>query len=78
VKRQPSKADERSVTVSITPAGRKLVRQVVPGHVAVVRQLLLDSLNPRDLATLSGILGGVRDQMRTAPPRSAAPRARQR
>jgi DNA-binding MarR family transcriptional regulator len=68
--------DERGVLVTITAAGRALVANVLPGHIEVVRQLLLDPINRRDLSTLSTILGKVRTHMRAAPPRSAKPRRR--
>jgi hypothetical protein len=35
---------------------------------------LLSSLSRKDITTITEILQQVRDQMRTAPPRSAAPR----
>jgi DNA-binding MarR family transcriptional regulator len=66
--------DERGVLVTITDVGRALVAAVLPGHVDVVRQLMLDPINRRDLATLSTILGKVRSHIRAAPPRSARPR----
>jgi DNA-binding MarR family transcriptional regulator len=67
--------DERSVLVTVTDAGRALVAEVLPGHVEVVRQLLFQPLDRRDLATLGRVLSRVRDHMRAAPPRSARPRA---
>jgi DNA-binding MarR family transcriptional regulator len=66
--------DERSTNVAITAAGRALVRKVLPGHVDIVRETLLQHVNRRDSATLTNVLGKVRDRMRAAPPRSAAPR----
>ncbi|MGW4464016.1 MarR family winged helix-turn-helix transcriptional regulator [Micromonospora sp. NPDC004704] len=75
VTRSPAAEDERSVVVAVTDVGRALVAQVLPGHIEVVRRLLLDALEQRDLGTLGAILGRVRDHMRTAPPRSAKPRA---
>lgn len=71
ITRQPSTKDERSVTVTITSAGRQLVDRLMPGHVDVVRAHLLEPLNKSDLTALSCVLSRVRDQMRTAPPRSA-------
>jgi len=62
--------------VTLTPAGRQRLNQVLPGHVEVVQRLLLTSLNRTDLTTITEILGKVRDRMRTGPPRSAAPRRR--
>lgn len=77
ITRQPSNEDERSVTVTITPAGRELVDRVMPGHVEVVQAQLLESLDKSDLSALSRVLSRVRDRMRTSPPRSAACRGRQ-
>ena len=76
IRRAPSAEDERSVNVSITAAGRALVRRLLPGHVQLVRRMLLDHLHRRDIATLTRVLGRVRDRLRSAPPRSAAPRRR--
>jgi hypothetical protein len=53
--------------------GRALVRQVLRGHVAIVREPLLQHLKNRDTSTLTNVLGKVRDRMHSAPPRSAAP-----
>ncbi len=74
VTRRQSEDDERSVTVTITDAGRDMVNRVLPGHVDVVRTMLFEGLSRRDLTTLSGILSGVRERMRAAPPRSATAR----
>jgi len=75
IERTPDVDDERATNVSITGAGRALVRAVLPGHVEVVRAALLQHLSPRDRASLTSVLQKVRDRMRAAPPRSAAPRA---
>ncbi len=74
VARGPSADDERSVTVTITEAGRALVAQVIPGHVEVVRQQLLAPLTAGDVETLGALLSPVRAHMRAAPPRSAGSR----
>jgi DNA-binding MarR family transcriptional regulator len=76
ISREPSVDDERSTTVAISAAGRALVARLLPGHVRLVRQLLLDPLDRRDTAVLTDLLKRVRDHMRAAPPRSAAPRSR--
>ena len=76
VTRAPSLDDERSTTVTITEAGRDVLTQVFPGHIGVLHELLLDPLTSRDVEFLADILGRVRDHMRAAPPRSAAPRRR--
>ena len=74
VTRTPGEEDERSVTVTLTATGGEALARVMPGHVDVVRRLFLDVLEPADVEAVSDILGRVRDRMREAPPRSAAPR----
>lgn len=76
VTRAPSAEDERSVTVSITDAGRARLEQVLPGHVEVLREQLLAPLSRADAGALVDLLGPVRDHMRAAPPRSAGARRR--
>ncbi|WP_439658371.1 MarR family winged helix-turn-helix transcriptional regulator [Lentzea sp. HUAS TT2] len=76
VERSPSAEDERSVTVTITDAGRTLLAAVLPGHVEIVSGLLFEPLSREDVQTLAGLLAPVRDHMRSTPPRSAAPRRR--
>jgi DNA-binding MarR family transcriptional regulator len=44
VTRTPSRDDERSMTVTITEAGRARLDQVFPGHIEIVRNLLFDPL----------------------------------
>ncbi len=78
ISRSPSADDERSITVTITDAGRALIQRVLPGHVEVVGRLLLEPLSRMDLDVLTGLLTPVRDHMRAIPPRSAAPRRRKR
>jgi DNA-binding MarR family transcriptional regulator len=75
ITRSPAEDDERSITVALTLAGRQVLDQVMPGHIEVVQRLLMSSLSRRDIATITEVLGRVRDRMRTAPPRSATPRA---
>ena len=76
VTRSPSPDDERSITVTITDAGRALLTKVFPGHIDVVSQLLFEPLSPDDVESLADLLAPVRDHMRSTPPRSAAPRRR--
>src|SRR3954451_1419177 len=78
VERAPSPDDERSVTVTITDAGRALLAKVLPGHVEVVSHLLFQPLSRNDAKALADLLAPVRDHMRSTPPRSAAPRGPQR
>jgi DNA-binding MarR family transcriptional regulator len=76
VTRAPSLEDERVTTVTITDAGRELLARVFPGHIALLNEQLFDPLNGGDVEALAELLGRVRDHMRSAPPRSAAPRKR--
>jgi DNA-binding MarR family transcriptional regulator len=78
VTRTPSPDDERSVTVTITDAGRALLATVLPGHAEVISHLLFQPLSRKDAKTLADLLAPVRDHMRSAPPRSAAPRGPRR
>lgn len=74
--REQSVEDERSTTVTITDEGRKTLGRIFPGHIAVVDELLFEALSRTDVEMLADVLGRVRDNMRAAPPRSAAPRRR--
>jgi len=76
IAREVSTHDKRSTVVAITKAGRARVAKVLPGHIAVVRDLLYGSLTEQDVDTLGDIMSRVRDHMRGRPPRSAAPRSR--
>jgi DNA-binding MarR family transcriptional regulator len=74
VTRAPSADDERSVTVTVTDAGRERIAKVLPGHAEVVQQQLFVPLSTTDARQLADLLSPVRDHLRAAPPRSAAPR----
>ncbi|PSL38225.1 DNA-binding MarR family transcriptional regulator [Labedella gwakjiensis] len=76
VTRAPSVDDERSVTLTITDAGRDVLAAVFPGHIDILRKMFLAPLGAEGVAALEGPLTAVRDHMRAAPPRSAAPRRR--
>jgi len=76
VTRAPSVDDERGTTVTITAEGRATLAKVFPGHIAVLKDLLFEPLGRADIDNLAEVLGRVRDHMRAAPPRSAAPRRR--
>src|SRR5918994_124327 len=74
VVRAPSVDDERSVTVTITEAGRSRIERVIPGHVEVLREQLFAALTGAQTKALGDLLAPVRDHMRAAPPRSAESR----
>ena len=76
VSRAPSVDDERSVTVSVTDAGRAVIARVLQGHVEVLRQQLFSPLSGADTQALRDLLVPVREHMRSAPPRSAVQRRR--
>jgi len=76
VVRAPAPDDERGIVVTLTDAGRAVLADVFPGHVELVRELLFQPLSRDDVATLAQVLAPVREHMRAAPPRSAAPRRR--
>ncbi|OLR94380.1 MarR family winged helix-turn-helix transcriptional regulator [Actinokineospora bangkokensis] len=76
VERGPSPDDERSVMVTITPAGRDRLARVLPGHVEVLRALFLAPLTPTDVDALAALLTPVRDHMRATTQPSTARRRR--
>jgi DNA-binding MarR family transcriptional regulator len=78
ITRSPSPDDDRSTTLELTTAGRERILAILPGHLDVVRRLLIDPLDRADLEALGALLVRVRDHLRTDPPRSAAPRARKK
>ena len=76
ITRAPSVDDERSVTVTLSDAGRDVLADVFPGHIDVLKTLFFAPLGRNDVAALANSLTSVRDHLRSAPPRSAAPRGR--
>lgn len=71
VVRGPSADDERSVNVTLTAEGGALLGRVLPGHLEVVREVVVDVLEASDREELTRLLGLVRASMRSRPPRSA-------
>ena len=55
VERSPCPQDARATNVRLTRAGWSKVRQTAPGHVANVRQHVIDALTPEQVAQLSAI-----------------------
>ncbi|MCU1405162.1 MAG: MarR family transcriptional regulator [Glaciihabitans sp.] len=76
VTRAPSVEDERSVTLTISEAGRAVLAAVFPGHIELLKTLFFAPLSHKDVVALADSLTSVRDLLRSAPPRSAAPRRR--
>ena len=56
VMRTKSGADPRAVLIRLTPDGKKLLAEVLPDHVALVRELFIDRIDPADLAVVSNAL----------------------
>jgi DNA-binding MarR family transcriptional regulator len=67
----PSTQDERGVNVTLAPKGSSVLERVLPGHVEVVRDVLVDALDGADRDELTRLLGRVVQHMRSRPPRSA-------
>lgn len=56
--------DVRGVDARLTEAGRTALREAAPGHVARVREALIDVLDRRQLAALAEALGAVGARLR--------------
>lgn len=59
VARRSCPSDVRGVLAVLTEAGRRRLEQAAPGHVALVRELLIDVLTPEQLTVLADALGEV-------------------
>ena len=55
VERFPCPDDARATNVRLTPAGWDKVRRTAPGHLANVRQHVIDALTPEQVHQLAGI-----------------------
>jgi DNA-binding MarR family transcriptional regulator len=63
VAREECTEDGRGVVVAITPTGREVIEAAAPKHVATVRRLVIDALDPDDLATLERIYGRLLERL---------------
>ncbi|MFK0189383.1 MarR family winged helix-turn-helix transcriptional regulator [Kitasatospora sp. NPDC090308] len=66
VGRRSCPSDVRGVFAEITDQGWTALRAAAPGHVAAVREALIDVLTPDQLAALADILHTVGDRLRAA------------
>lgn len=57
VHRAPCTVDVRGVYAALTTEGRKLLERAAPGHVALVRELLIDVLTREQLTAIADGLG---------------------
>lgn len=64
VARRSCPSDVRGVFAELTDQGREMLRQAAPGHVALVRELLIDVLTREQLAVLAEGLGEVSARLR--------------
>ncbi|MDQ2699287.1 MAG: MarR family winged helix-turn-helix transcriptional regulator [Actinomycetota bacterium] len=65
VVRVPSEHDERGVNVTLSPKGTALLARVLPGHVDVVRDVLVRALDGAERDELTRLLGRVAGHLRS-------------
>ena len=63
VERFPCPQDARATNVRLTPSGWDKVRQTAPGHVANVRQHVIDALTPEQVNQLTGITNAILNRL---------------
>lgn len=59
IERFPCPEDRRATNVRLLSAGLRKVEQAAPGHVAIVRSLVLDALTPEQVLQLRAIAGAI-------------------
>lgn len=59
IERFPCPEDARATNARLTPLGRDTVRETAPGHVATVRQAVIDALTPEQITQLTAIADAV-------------------
>jgi DNA-binding MarR family transcriptional regulator len=64
VSRRSCPSDVRGVFAVITAEGWRVLREAAPGHVAAVREALIDVLTPEQQAALAESLGKVSEHLR--------------
>jgi DNA-binding MarR family transcriptional regulator len=63
VRRRSCTTDDRAVYAVLTPEGKALLERAAPGHVALVRELLIDVLTPEQRRAIADGLGEVSRRM---------------
>lgn len=61
--RLPSATDARATDAALTAAGRAALRRALPGHLALVRTMFFDGLDPQLLEPLRRALEQIHDQV---------------
>ncbi|MDK1475682.1 MarR family transcriptional regulator [Streptomyces sp. 549] len=64
VRRRSCPTDVRGVFAVLTDEGRRALEKAAPGHVAAVREVLIDALDRTELAVLAKALGRVGERLR--------------
>lgn len=59
VERTSCSTDKRTLSATLTPEGREMLRAAAPVHVAQIRELILDPLSAEDRQRLQDILGAL-------------------
>lgn len=72
VHRAPCKVDVRGVYAALTDKGRDLMERAAPGHVALVRELLIDVLTRDQLTAIADGLGEANRRMLAKDPMASA------
>jgi DNA-binding MarR family transcriptional regulator len=68
VARRSCPSDVRGVIAQLTDRGMEVLREAAPGHVAAVREALIDVLTPEQLDNLAAGLGEVSRRLRGSDP----------
>jgi DNA-binding MarR family transcriptional regulator len=59
LQRFPCPQDARATNVRLTPVGYRKLRSAAPGHVAAVREHVIDALTPEQVRELAGIADAI-------------------
>ncbi|WP_216910602.1 MarR family transcriptional regulator [Nocardia sp. NBC_01377] len=70
VRREACPTDVRGVSAVLTDKGRDTLDKAAPGHVAQVRELLIDVLTPTQITALADGLGEVARRIQEGSPRA--------
>jgi DNA-binding MarR family transcriptional regulator len=63
VQRAPCPSDGRATNARLTDAGWDKVRETAPGHLATVREHVIDALSPEQVAQLTDIAGALLERL---------------
>ncbi|MGZ4694132.1 MAG: MarR family winged helix-turn-helix transcriptional regulator [Acidimicrobiales bacterium] len=76
VRREQCPTDKRGYLAVLEPAGRKILEEKAPGHVAEVRARLFDRLTPEQVVQLRQICEGILEGLDTSDCPSTVPGSR--